>query len=157
MSTEKTTSAMYNIEKLTETNYHTWVEQMETILDEREIWNVVKGIEVEEEPVITSEASDDVLNKYKAYAKKVKTARAVLVTSVSPSVMSFISGVKDPVEIWKTLEDKFAPKTKATLRKLQREFMSMKMEDDEDDVEKYTRESGCIEAQGRRTRRNYFG
>jgi transposase InsO family protein len=144
MSTEKTTSAMYNIEKLTETNYHTWVEQMEAILDEREIWNIVKGIEVEEEPVITSEASDDVLNKYNAYIKKVKTARAVLVASVSPSVMSFISGVKDPVEIWKTLEDKFAPKTRATLRKLQREFMSMKMEEDDDDVEKYTQKVAVL-------------
>ena len=47
---------MYNIEKLTETNYHTWVEQMEAILNESEIWDVVKGIELEEELVITSEA-----------------------------------------------------------------------------------------------------
>jgi gag-polypeptide of LTR copia-type/Domain of unknown function (DUF4219)/Zinc knuckle len=143
MPTEKTTSAMYNIEKLTETNYNTWVEQMETVLDEKEIWNVVKGIEEAEEPVITSEAPDDVLNKYNTYIKKVKTARAVLVTSISSSVMSFISGVKDPVEIWKILEDKFSPKTKATLRKLQREFMSMKMEDD-DDVEKYTQKVAVL-------------
>ena len=79
MSIEKTTSAMYNIDKLTETNYHTWVEQIEAILDEKDIWEVVKGIEVEEEPVITSEASDETLNKYKAYTKKVKTARAILI------------------------------------------------------------------------------
>lgn len=49
---------------------------MEAILDERKIGNVIKGIEVEEEPVIISEALDDVLNKYKVCAKKVKTARA---------------------------------------------------------------------------------
>ena len=35
-------------------------------LDDKELWEVVKGIEVEEEPVITSEASDESLNKYKA-------------------------------------------------------------------------------------------
>jgi hypothetical protein len=74
---------------------------METVLDENEIWNVVKGIEEEGEPVITSEASDDVLNK-------------------------------------------FAPKTKATLRKLQREFMSMKMEEDDNDVEKYTQKVAIL-------------
>ena len=38
MSIEKTTSAMYNIDKLTETNYHTWVEQIEAMLDEKDIW-----------------------------------------------------------------------------------------------------------------------
>jgi gag-polypeptide of LTR copia-type/Domain of unknown function (DUF4219) len=140
MSTEKTTSTMYNMEKLTETNYHTWAEQIEAILDERELWEVVKWIEVEEEPAITFEASDESLNKCKAYTKKLKTARAILVASVTPSVMSFISGVKNPVEIWQTLKNKFAPKTRATLRKLRLECLNMKMEEeeeDDDDVEKY--------------------
>jgi hypothetical protein len=41
----KTGSSTYHIAKLTENNYRSWAQQLEWILDERELWEIVTGLE----------------------------------------------------------------------------------------------------------------
>ena len=45
----KTSSSTYNIDKLTERNYRSWSQQLEWILDEKNLWEIVKGIETRPE------------------------------------------------------------------------------------------------------------
>jgi hypothetical protein len=68
---------MYNIEKLTKTNLLYMGRTNGS--NPRDLWNVIKAIEVEEELTITSEVSDGVLNGYRDYTK---TFRDVLVAVI---------------------------------------------------------------------------
>jgi len=34
---------MYNIDKLTESNYRSWAQQIEWILDDKDLWEIVNG------------------------------------------------------------------------------------------------------------------
>ncbi len=46
MSTDsRTGSSTYAIDKLTESNYRSWAQQLEWILDEKDLWEVVNGTE----------------------------------------------------------------------------------------------------------------
>ena len=40
-----TGSSTYHIDKLTEMNYRSWVQQLHWILDERDLWELVEGKE----------------------------------------------------------------------------------------------------------------
>ena len=52
MDDERTTSgsSTYHINKLTETNYRSWAQQIRWILDERELLEIVEGTEGKPEP-----------------------------------------------------------------------------------------------------------
>jgi hypothetical protein len=59
--------------------------------------------------------------------------------------------MKDPSEIWKTLERKYNPKTTTTLLQIMKEFMAMKMEEGEDveaHLQKVIRTKHRVEEQG---------
>jgi len=51
--------------------------------------------------------------------------------------MVYVEGKKDPAEMWKILEDRYKPKTRVTLRQLQRQFNTIKLSDDDGDMEKH--------------------
>jgi hypothetical protein len=53
----KTASSTYHIAKLTESNYRNWAQQLEWILDERELWEIVTGSETRPTRVPTNLAS----------------------------------------------------------------------------------------------------
>src|SRR5271156_2884855 len=61
----------------------------------------------------------------------------MIISTISPSVMTYVEGTKDPVEMWTILEGRYKPKTRVTLRQLQRQFNTMKMMDDDGDMEKH--------------------
>src|SRR5271163_320398 len=51
--------------------------------------------------------------------------------------MTYVEGTKDPAEMWTILEGRYKPKSNVTLRQLQRQFNTMKMTDDDGDMEKH--------------------
>ena len=51
--------------------------------------------------------------------------------------MTYVEGTKSPTEMWKILEERYKPKTRVTLRQLQRQFNTIKMSDDHGDMEKH--------------------
>src|SRR5271169_5018655 len=141
----------YSIEKLSESNYRSWSQVVESHLDDQDLWEVVKGIEKRPErpaiPTTSTETTDTAQQAAKttaeyeqeleAWNKKVKRARKLIISTVSPSVMTYVEGTKDPAEMWKILEDRYRPKTMVTLRQLQRQFNTIKMIEDDGDMEKH--------------------
>src|SRR5437667_12314312 len=51
--------------------------------------------------------------------------------------MTYIEGTKDPVEMWTILEGRYKPKSSVTLCQLQCQFNTIKMMDDDGDMEKH--------------------
>src|SRR5436190_6732761 len=72
------------------------------------------------------------MQQVEEWSRKAKKARKLIISTISPSVM----GMKDPSEMWKILEERYKPKTRVTLRQLQRQFNTIKMTDDDGDMEK---------------------
>jgi hypothetical protein len=136
MSDSKTGSSTYNIDKLTETNYRSWAQQMQWILDEKDLWEVVNGKEVEPKAPTPPTDGVEFTKSVQEFTVKAKKARSTIGSSISASVMVYIEGMTDPVKIWSTLESKYNPKTKTTLLQAIREFMTVKMLEG-DDLEKH--------------------
>src|SRR5213076_918764 len=102
----------------------------------------------------TATATAEYEEELEAWNKKVKKARKLIISSISPSVMTYVDGKKDPVAMWKILEGRYKPKTRVTLRQLQRQFNMIKMMDDDGDMEKHLQKierlKRQIEEQGER-------
>src|SRR5579859_2723021 len=145
----------YSIEKLSESNYRSWSQVIESHLDDQDLWEVVQGKDKKPErpqtPTSTAQTSDQTavaetataaaMEAYEveleAWTKKVKKAQKMIISTISPSVMTYVEGTKDPVEMWAILEGRYKPKTCVTLCQLQRRFNTMKMIDDHSDMEKH--------------------
>src|SRR5208282_2619036 len=140
----------YSIEKLSESNYRFWSQVVESHLDDQDLWEVVKGDEAKPvRPVdpSTSETAETrqqhaaAMTEYEtamtAWTKKAKKTRKLIISTISPSVMTYVEGTRDPAEMWAILEGRYKPKTRVTLRQLQRQFNTMKMYDDDGDMEKH--------------------
>src|SRR5271167_4691951 len=130
----------YSIEKLNESNYRSWSQVVECHLDDQDLWKVVQGEEKSPEapPAPPSPQTAEVSETYRvvmeeydtkleAWTKKAKKARKMIISTISPSVMTYVEGTKDPAEMWTILEGRYKPKTRVTLRQLQRQFNTMKM------------------------------
>ena len=124
----KTGTTTYNIDKLTESNYRSWSQQIKWILDEWELLDIVEGKEVK--PGTSDSAG------LAEWSRKAKKARSIIGASISASVMTYIEGMTDPAVMWNTLADRYNPKTKTTLFQTIREFMNVKMSEG-DDMEKH--------------------
>src|SRR5437773_2358686 len=140
----------YSIEKLSESNYRSWSQVVESHLDDQDLWEVVKGEEVKPvspgdpptpETAETRQQHTTVTTEYEtamaAWTKKAKKARKMIISTISPSVMTYIEGTKDPAEMWTILEGRYKPKSSVTPRQLQRQFNTTKMTDDDGDMEKH--------------------
>src|SRR5947207_873147 len=144
----KTGSSTYNIDKLTESNYRSWAQQLEWILDERNLWEIVKGEETRpEEPTGSPSTSTDAATAAAAataeyqqrlenFNQRSKKARSTIGASISASIMVYIEGMNDPAEMWRTLEEKYNPRTQTTLFQIIRQFMNVKMGEG-DNMEKH--------------------
>src|ERR1700733_3589901 len=146
----------YSIEKLNESNYRSWSQVVESHLDDQDLWEVVQGKDQKPErpstpttstPRTTEQeaaaaaaaatAMEEYETKLEAWTRKAKKARKMIISTISPSVMTYVEGTKDPAEMWTILEGRYKPKTRVTLRQLQRQFNTMKMMDDDGDMEKH--------------------
>src|SRR5579859_6024494 len=144
----------YSIEKLNESNYRSRSQVVESHLDDQDLWEIVQGKDKKpvrpQTPTSTAQTSNQTaaaetataaaMEAYEAelerWTKKAKRARKMIISTISPSVMTYVEGTKDPVEMWTTLEGRYKPKTHVTLHQLQRQFNMMKMLDDDGNMEK---------------------
>ena len=85
--------------------------------------------------------------KLEAWTKKAKKARKMIISTISPSVMTYVEGTRDPAEMWTILEGRYKPKTRVTLRQLQRQFNTIKMADDDGDMEKHLQKVESLKRQ----------
>ena len=152
----KTGSSTYNIDKLTESNYRSWAQQLEWILDERNLWEIVNGSEkhpqrpteagastsqnttetTTETTAAATAAAAEYEQKLEDFIQRSKKARSTIGASISASIMVYIEGMRDPAEMWQTLEEKYNPRTQTTLFQTIRQFMNVKMGEG-DNMEKH--------------------
>src|SRR5436190_20959786 len=134
----------YSIEKLNESNYRSWSQVVESHLDDQDLWEVVQGKEAKPvspgdprtpETAETRQEHTAAMTEYEtamtAWTKKAKKARKLIISTISPSVMTYVEGTKDPAEMWTILEGRYKSKSSVTLRQLQRQFNTIKMMDDD--------------------------
>lgn len=159
----------YNVDKLTEYNYRSWSQVIESHLDDKDLWEVVKGIEKKPTapatPTNSSSTDQEVAtteyeSKLEQWTKKAKKARKMIISTITASVMTYVEGVRDPAEMWKILEERYNPKTRVTLRQLQRQFNTIKMEDNDGDMEKHLQQVERlklqIEEQGEKVSESFY-
>src|SRR5271155_1126866 len=139
----------YSIEKLNESNYRSWSQVIESHLDDQELWEVANGTaKAPTAPSPTSPETDESRQRHTtatteydtamtAWSKKTKKARKLIISTISPSVMTYVEGTRDPSEMWTILEGRYKPKSNVTLRQFQRQFNTTKMTDDDGDMEKH--------------------
>ena len=140
----------YSIEKLSESNYRSWSQIVESHLDDQDLWEVVNGQEAKPVSPVDSPASETTearqqhitaMTEYEtamaAWTKKAKKARKLIISTISPSIMIYVEDTKDPAEMWAILEGWYRPKIRVILRQLQRQFNTIKMIDDDGDMEKH--------------------
>src|SRR5947207_13963395 len=87
-----TGSSTYHVDKLTETNYRSWAQQLRWILDERDLWELVEGTERKPEPPVvaatmsttgeptgvqTTQATKEYQEQRAAWTKKAKKAHCL--------------------------------------------------------------------------------
>ena len=156
----------YSIEKLNESNYRSWSQVLESHLDDQDLWEVVTGkdkkpedpsapttstAQTSEQPAAADTATEAAMEDYEtqleAWTKKAKKARKMIISTISPSVMTYVEGTKDPAEMWTILEGRYKPKTRVTLRQLQRQFSNLKMTDDDGDMEKHLQQVESLKRQ----------
>src|SRR5579859_5924831 len=102
----------YSIEKLNESNYRSWSQVVESHLDDQDLWEVVQGKDKKpkrpQTPTSTAQTSDQTATvaameayeaELEAWTKKAKKARKMIISTISPSVMTYVEGTKDPAEI----------------------------------------------------------
>jgi len=139
----KSGSTSYSVNKLTETNYRIWASQLHWILDEKEAWDIVKR--TEKAPIRPASSTESPApaaaiaeydKKALDFTKRSKKAKSTIGASITSPIMVYIEGLDDPVEMWKTLEDKYNPKTLTTLFQTIREFFNVQMLD-RGDMEKH--------------------
>ena len=156
-------SKSYSIEKLNESNYRSWSQVVESHLDDQDLWEVVKGKDKQplpptspattsapqssEQAAAAATAMEEHEIKLEAWTKKAKKARKMIISTISPSVMTYVEGTRDPAEMWTILEGRYKPKTRVTLRQLQRQFNTIKMADDDGDMEKHLQKVESLKRQ----------
>src|SRR5271169_1936915 len=174
-SEPRTGSSTYNIDKLTETNYRSWAQQLQWILDERNLWDIVQGKEQRPTapttpttsaatteaaaPAVDPEATAEYETKLEDFTLRSKKARSTIGASISASIMVYIEGMTDPAMMWQTLEEKYNPKTQTTLFQISRQFMNVKMSEG-DNMEKHLQNVQSLkrkcEEQGERISDNVY-
>jgi hypothetical protein len=95
-----------------------------------------------------------------AWTTKAKKARSIIGSSITSSVMIYIEGMDSPAEMWTALSDRYNPKTQTTLLQVIREFMTVKMGDDDMDMERHLqrvqRLKRQVEEQGEKVSDNIY-
>ena len=96
--------------------------QVESVLDEVDCLELVKGMEVIPDPRSRE-------GQVSRWLKKRKKACRIILASCTLSALIYLEGIKDPVETWKSLENKYAPKSSTTRYFTLKEFMNAKAEE----------------------------
>ena len=106
-------------EKLNDENYANWVRDIKVLLVERELWDIVVGVETapiakevkvtELKPTTSPEKS--VSEESKEFKKKCNLAFSIIYYNIDPQLRGILNGCTDPVLAWKSISDHYQPKS----------------------------------------------
>lgn len=114
--------ALFNIEKLDETNYESWHIQVKSILVHQELWSVVsQGVKPEER------AENAAL--LAAWNAKDEKAMATIILSITPMQIGHVKNCVTSKEAWNILRDIHRPKGPVRKVTLFKQLLNMRMAD----------------------------
>ncbi len=105
--------------QLENNNYPTWRLQCQMALMKDGLWSIVNG----------TEKKPDKQEEVTKFNKNCDKALAVIVLSISPSLLYIIGEPSNPVEVWQKLADNFVKKTWANKLHLRKKLYSLKLEE----------------------------
>ncbi|UYV79910.1 hypothetical protein LAZ67_18001025 [Cordylochernes scorpioides] len=107
------------LEKLNDQNYRSWKYNTKMMLIERELWKYVT------EPAPDEEASRTIFNM------KQEKVLAMIALTISPSQQIHIMDCTTAQEAWDTLEQVYEPKSRSRILQLNKQFISIRFEEQE--------------------------
>jgi hypothetical protein len=128
MSTKKDVfkHAKGNFNRLTNSNYTSWSENMRRLLRATGGWNIVNGDEIAPD-VPADNAEKHVIKKYENYHARFEDAAACIYNACSDPVRVHLKGIDEPEDMWNVLIEKMDKANTATGRQaIYHKFITMK-------------------------------
>ena len=91
------------VPKLTHDNFPAWSKAIKFVLIGIDVWDIVDSTEVE--PAVNGNNQRN-RDEIKDYRKRSNKAMALIHASVSSPIQSYIAGLTNPMEMWKTLQQR---------------------------------------------------
>ena len=99
--------SLLRIEKFKGENFHLWKFKMQMVLEEKDLWNIVKGDEVEPTDEGTTET------QRRQFQKRERKALATICLSLGDEQMSLVRTATTAKEAWSKLESHYEVKSLA--------------------------------------------
>lgn len=124
VSSESASQTLVNIKKLNRTNYRTWRFDVQLILKHFNVWDIPEGTS----PRLPATIPPAQMEKRQAREDK---AYSIICLSLSPQQKLWVEGQRTAEEAWNHLRTIYELITLARVAGLQKDFESLKMEDNE--------------------------
>ena len=121
MATAAEDGASLRIDKFMGENFHLWKFKMQMVLEERDLWGIVSGDEVEPAGDGTTQAT---IQKFRKRARK---AFATVCLSLGDEQLSLVRSAKTAKEAWDKLESHYQVKSLANKLFLRKRYFTATM------------------------------
>ncbi len=117
--------SLLRIEKFKGENFHLWKFKMQMVLEEKDLWNIVKGDEVEPAEEGTTET------QRRQFQKRERKALATICLSLGDEQLSLVRTATTAKEAWSKLKSHYEVKSLANKLFLRKKYFTMSMGVDE--------------------------
>lgn len=121
---EETSSSHVVFPKLTDTNYNMWSYSMKMCLFEKNLWGFIDNTAVPPAEDATAEIKEK-------YEHRRRRALATIAIAVSDDEKHHIRWIDNARDAWKALKTAFASKSRTRILSLKRQFVNIRLKDDE--------------------------
>ena len=138
-------ASLLRIEKFSGENFHLWKFKMQMVLEEKDLWGIVKGDEVEP----TDEGTTDAQRRQ--FQRRERKALATICLSLGDEQLSLVRSAATAREAWSKLESQYEVKSLANKLFLRKKYFTMSMGVDEsmsEHINKMKNLAGRLEAVG---------
>ena len=113
--------SLLRIEKFKGENFHLWKFKMQMVLEEKDLWNIVKGDEVEPAEEGTTET------QRRQFQKRERKALATICLSLGDEQLSLVRTATTAKQAWSKLESHYEIKSLANKLFLRKKYFTMSM------------------------------
>ena len=113
--------SLLRIEKFKGENFHLWKFKMQMVLEEKDLWNIVKGDEVEPAEEGTTET------QRRQFQKRERKALATICLSLGDEQLSLVRTATTAKQAWSKLESHYEVKSLANKLFLRKKYFTMSM------------------------------
>ena len=122
---EESTLSLSRIEKFNGENFHLWKFKMQMVLEDKDLWGIVSGDEVEPVEEGTTET------QRRQFQRRARKALATICLYLGDEQLSFVQSAETAKEAWSKLENHYEVKSLANKLFLCKRYFTTSMADDE--------------------------